>query len=115
MTTATNLNKAIIDGVNQLRQEEERNRGEEKVVSMLIVLTDGEPTYGEKDEAQIERNVREVIDGDYSLFALGFGEDVDFPFLTRLALQVRQWLITMATLKCLSVCVFLNWWEFDID
>ncbi|XP_071817702.1 uncharacterized protein [Apostichopus japonicus] len=84
---ATNLNKAIIDGVNQLRQEEERNRGEEKVVSMLIVLTDGEPTYGEKDEAQIERNVREVIDGDYSLFALGFGEDVDFPFLTRLALQ----------------------------
>ncbi|XP_038066966.1 uncharacterized protein LOC119736992 [Patiria miniata] len=84
---ATNLNRAILEGVNMLRREGEKLRGGEKVISMLIVLTDGEPTYGETDTREIERNVQDAINGDYSLFCLAFGEDADFEFLNRLALN----------------------------
>ncbi|XP_033646860.1 uncharacterized protein LOC117306366 isoform X1 [Asterias rubens] len=84
---ATNLNRAILEGVNMLRREGEKLRGEERVISMIIVLTDGEPTYGETDTEEIERNVEDAINGDYSLFCLAFGEDADFEFLNRLALN----------------------------
>ena len=84
----TNLHKAIISGVDMLRREAEQIDRSENVVSMLIVLTDGNPNYGEIDKGIIERNVENAIDGDFSLFCLGFGEDLDFPFLERLALQV---------------------------
>ena len=70
-----------------LRREGEKLRGGEKVISMLIVLTDGEPTYGETDTREIERNVQDAINGDYSLFCLAFGEDADSEFLNRLALN----------------------------
>ncbi|XP_071509557.1 uncharacterized protein [Diadema antillarum] len=83
----TNLHKAIISGVRMLRAESETHAPDEEIVSMLIVLTDGNPNHGETDKAIIERNVHEAIGGDFSLFCLGFGADVDFPFLTRLALQ----------------------------
>ena len=69
-----------------LRRESEKVRGE-KVISMLVVLTDGEPTYGEIDKREIQRNVQDAIKGDYSLFCLAFGEDADFEFLNRLALN----------------------------
>ncbi|XP_022107830.1 uncharacterized protein LOC110988530 [Acanthaster planci] len=83
---ATNLNDAILEGVNMLRREGEKVRGE-KVISMLVVLTDGEPTFGEVDKGEIERNVEDAINGDYSLFCIAFGEDADFAFLNRLALN----------------------------
>ena len=69
-----------------LRREGEKVRGE-KVISMLVVLTDGEPTYGETGKREIEHNVQDAIKGDYSLFCLAFGEDADFEFLKRLALN----------------------------
>ncbi|XP_038068542.1 uncharacterized protein LOC119737937 [Patiria miniata] len=83
---ATNINDAILEGVNMLRREGEKVRGE-KVISMLVLLTDGEPTFGEVDKREIERNVLDAIKGDYSLFCLAFGEDADFGFLNRLALN----------------------------
>ena len=70
-----------------LRRDEERRRQQEGIVSMLIVLTDGEPTYGVTDTVEIEKNVKEANKDDFSLFALGFGEDADYNFLTRLAAQ----------------------------
>lgn len=85
----TNLHKAIIAGVRMLRDESDQNvRPDENVVSMLIVLSDGNPNHGEIDKEIIERNVEEEIRGDFSLFNLGFGEDLDFPFLERMAYQV---------------------------
>lgn len=71
-----------------LRAESEQDPQEEEIVSMLIVLTDGNPNHGEIDKTIIERNVHEAINGDFSLFCIGFGADADYPFLRRLSLQV---------------------------
>ena len=71
-----------------LRAENVNVDPNENVVSMVIVLTDGNPNHGEIDKAVIERNVESAINDDFSLFCLGFGEDLDFPFLERMALQV---------------------------
>lgn len=72
-----------------LRRDEEKRRGEDQTVSILIVLTDGDPTYGITDTALIEKNVRYAIDDDfkYSLHTLAFGENANIGFLTRLAVQ----------------------------
>ncbi|XP_063952458.1 uncharacterized protein LOC129255898 [Lytechinus pictus] len=83
----TNLHKAIISGVEMLRTESEQDPQDEEIVSMLIVLTDGNPNHGEIDKTIIERNVHEAINGDFSLFCIGFGADADYPFLRRLSLQ----------------------------
>ena len=42
---------------------------------------------GETNPTIIQNNVREAINGQYSLFCLGFGCDVNYPFLEKMALD----------------------------
>ena len=42
---------------------------------------------GETNPARIQKNVQEAIAGQYSLFCLGFGFDVSYAFLEKLALD----------------------------
>lgn len=44
-------------------------------------------SLGETNLTTIQNNVQEAIDGRYSLFCLGFGFDVNYPFLEKLALD----------------------------
>uniref|UniRef100_A0A671N8J2 Inter-alpha-trypsin inhibitor heavy chain H3 n=1 Tax=Sinocyclocheilus anshuiensis TaxID=1608454 RepID=A0A671N8J2_9TELE len=53
-------------------------------MSMIILLTDGRPN---SDLSKIQENVRNAINGSMSLFCLGFGYDVDYSLLDRLAKQ----------------------------
>ena len=42
---------------------------------------------GETNPSKIQKNVQEAIDGQHSLFCLGFGFDVSYAFLEKLALD----------------------------
>lgn len=45
------------------------------------------PFQGETNLERIESNVKRAIAGRFPLYCLGFGFDVDFEFLERMALQ----------------------------
>lgn len=82
-------------------------------VSMIILVSDGDPTVGESRAARsnprhlarrllemgdsageiklstIQKNVKKVMREDFSLFSLGIGFDVDYDFLERIAMDNR--------------------------
>lgn len=45
--------------------------------SVMIVLTDGRPTQGEQDTTTIRQHLREEVGGRFSVFCLGFGNDIN--------------------------------------
>ncbi|CAB1315393.1 unnamed protein product [Coregonus sp. 'balchen'] len=55
--------------------------------SLLILLTDGDPTTGETNLEKIHKNVKEAIGKKFPLYCLGFGMDVNFEFLEKMALE----------------------------
>ena len=61
----------------------------ERSLSMIIILSDGQPTAGITNLNQIKEETKDSIDGRYSLFTLGFGDNVDHKFLEKLAGQNR--------------------------
>ncbi|XP_040850553.1 inter-alpha-trypsin inhibitor heavy chain H4 [Ochotona curzoniae] len=81
----TNINEAMLKAVQLL--DSERAELHPRSVSLMILLTDGDPTEGVTNLEMIQRNVREAIGGHYSLFCLGFGFDVHYSFLEKLALD----------------------------
>ncbi|XP_034854485.1 inter-alpha-trypsin inhibitor heavy chain H4 isoform X3 [Mirounga leonina] len=83
----TNINDAMLLAVQLLDSANQKELLPEGSVSLIILLTDGDPTVGETNPARIQKNVKEAIDGQYSLFCLGFGFDVSLAFLEKLALD----------------------------
>uniref|UniRef100_A0A4W4E7W5 Inter-alpha-trypsin inhibitor heavy chain H3 n=1 Tax=Electrophorus electricus TaxID=8005 RepID=A0A4W4E7W5_ELEEL len=83
----TDINGAVMHAVDMLTTAKENNSLPASSASMIILLTDGEPTAGEDHLPTIQENVRKAIDGQMSLFCLGFGYDVDYPFLDVMAKQ----------------------------
>ncbi|CAH1274398.1 ITIH4 [Branchiostoma lanceolatum] len=82
-TGGTNINDAIIEAsalLDQVLRHDSR-------ASMIVLLTDGQPTIGVTNTNQIIANARDHLAGNPALFCLGFGYDVSFEFLERLALQ----------------------------
>ncbi|KAM4613758.1 inter-alpha-trypsin inhibitor heavy chain H3 [Polymixia lowei] len=78
---STNINSAVLEGANMLN-EHPRNGS----ASLLILLTDGDPTSGVTNLEEIQSNVREAIGKKFPLYCLGFGFDVNFEFLEKMAL-----------------------------
>ncbi|MEQ2162367.1 hypothetical protein GOODEAATRI_019005 [Goodea atripinnis] len=58
-------------------------------VSMIILVSDGDPTVGEIKLSKIQKNVKRVMTEEFSLFSLGIGFDVDYDFLERIAMENR--------------------------
>ncbi|KAL7837186.1 hypothetical protein SRHO_G00268970 [Serrasalmus rhombeus] len=83
----TNINDAVLRAVDILTAAKKNNTVPENSASMIILLTDGDPTYGEKNLDTIKNNVQNAIGGNMSLFCLGFGFDVDYSFLDVMAKQ----------------------------
>ncbi|XP_049327489.1 inter-alpha-trypsin inhibitor heavy chain H3 isoform X4 [Astyanax mexicanus] len=79
---ATNINSAVLMGVEMLNKH--RREGS---ASILILLTDGDPNEGESNPDRIRVNVKEAIGKKMSLYCLGFGFDVNFDFLEKMALE----------------------------
>uniref|UniRef100_A0A8D2HMC3 Inter-alpha-trypsin inhibitor heavy chain 4 n=1 Tax=Urocitellus parryii TaxID=9999 RepID=A0A8D2HMC3_UROPR len=83
----TNINEAMLTAVRRLKSDNQAELLSEGSVSLIILLTDGDPTMGEINPTKIQKNVQEAIDGQYSLFCLGFGFDVSYAFLEKMALD----------------------------
>uniref|UniRef100_A0A3P9NRQ9 Inter-alpha-trypsin inhibitor heavy chain H3-like n=1 Tax=Poecilia reticulata TaxID=8081 RepID=A0A3P9NRQ9_POERE len=81
-TGATNINDALLEGARMLNAQ-----SREGSASILIFLTDGDPTAGETNFERIQSNVREAVAEKFPLYCLGFGSDVNFEFLEKMSLQ----------------------------
>ncbi|XP_039627081.1 inter-alpha-trypsin inhibitor heavy chain H3-like [Polypterus senegalus] len=84
---STDINEAILDAVNILKDSRKMQQLPENSVSMIILLTDGDPTSGEVNKNKIQENIKNAIAGEINLYCLGFGEYLDFNFLEKLALE----------------------------
>ncbi|KAF7693486.1 hypothetical protein HF521_008802 [Silurus meridionalis] len=80
---ATDINAAVLKAVDMIK----KHRTSETSASLLILLTDGDPTSGETNTGRIQNNVKEAIGGKFPLYCLGFGFDVNFDFLEKMALE----------------------------
>jgi len=77
----TNINEALETALKQSRPgERDRQRPH-----MVVFLTDGLPTVGERDVNKILKNVRQANTGDIRLFVFGLGDDVNTRLLDKLA------------------------------
>ncbi|XP_004864434.1 inter-alpha-trypsin inhibitor heavy chain H1 isoform X1 [Heterocephalus glaber] len=88
---ATNLNGGLLRGIEILTKAQESLPELSNHASILIMLTDGEPTEGVTDRAQIQRNIRNAIRGRFPLYNLGFGHDLDFNFLEVMSMENNGW------------------------
>ncbi|KAF1488145.1 Inter-alpha-trypsin inhibitor heavy chain H4, partial [Eudyptula minor novaehollandiae] len=80
----TDINRALLTAVSML-DKAERLPG--RSVSMMILLTDGQPTSGESNVEVIQENIQKAVNGKCALFCLGFGFDVSYKFLEKMALS----------------------------
>uniref|UniRef100_A0A671VC43 Inter-alpha-trypsin inhibitor heavy chain H3 n=1 Tax=Sparus aurata TaxID=8175 RepID=A0A671VC43_SPAAU len=79
---STNINDAMMRGVRMLIEDREEKKLPERSIDMILLLTDGNPDGGEHASLPvIQKNVRTATGGNMTVFCLGFGNDVDYPFL----------------------------------
>src|SRR5688572_22809686 len=82
------MNDALLRGIDFLVKQKEleplatRN-------SMIILLTDGNPTTGVTEYDRILSNVRQANAAQLAIFAVALGNEVRFAFLRKLAQQNR--------------------------
>nr|XP_018667021.1 inter-alpha-trypsin inhibitor heavy chain H4 isoform X2 [Ciona intestinalis] len=81
----TNFNAAALDGIQLLETISSNRTNTLEEASMMILLTDGQPTVGVTGNEAIRRNIRERVNGRYSIFCLGFGQHLDHEFLDQIA------------------------------
>ncbi|KAM6170456.1 inter-alpha-trypsin inhibitor heavy chain H1 isoform 2-T2 [Rhynchocyon petersi] len=84
---ATNLNGGLLQGIKILDRAQQSLPELSSHASILIMLTDGEPTEGETDRPQIRKNIQNAIRGRFPLYSLGFGDKVDFNFLEAMSME----------------------------
>ncbi|CAL8385313.1 unnamed protein product [Gadus morhua 'NCC'] len=85
----TNINEALMKAVQMLLKASNQRLIDPRSVSMIILVSDGDPTVGEIKLSKIQKNVKRVMKEEFSLFSLGIGFDVDYDFLERIAMENR--------------------------
>ncbi|XP_036433153.1 inter-alpha-trypsin inhibitor heavy chain H2 [Colossoma macropomum] len=85
----TNINEALLKAVRILLKALDQGLIDQRSVSMIILVSDGDPTVGEIKLSAIQKNVKREMREEISLFSLGIGFDVDFDFLERIAMENR--------------------------
>ncbi|XP_072097914.1 inter-alpha-trypsin inhibitor heavy chain H2 [Mobula birostris] len=85
----TNINEAILSAIQILTHADIHGLLDPRSVSLIIMVSDGDPTVGEIKLSTIQKNVRRHMQENFSLFCLGIGFDVDYDFLERIALENR--------------------------
>ncbi|XP_044307461.1 inter-alpha-trypsin inhibitor heavy chain H4-like isoform X2 [Varanus komodoensis] len=84
---ATDINAALLTAMNLLDEATTAELLPDKSVSMIILLTDGQPTSGVTNVNEIQANIKKANEGKYFLYCLGFGYDVSYSFLEKMALE----------------------------
>uniref|UniRef100_A0A673AUV1 Inter-alpha-trypsin inhibitor heavy chain 2 n=1 Tax=Sphaeramia orbicularis TaxID=375764 RepID=A0A673AUV1_9TELE len=85
----TNINEALMRAVQMLIKASNHGLIDPRSVSMIILVSDGDPTVGEIKLSTIQKNVKRMMREEFSLFSLGIGFDVDYDFLERIAMENR--------------------------
>uniref|UniRef100_A0A8C3SX23 Inter-alpha-trypsin inhibitor heavy chain 4 n=2 Tax=Chelydra serpentina TaxID=8475 RepID=A0A8C3SX23_CHESE len=83
----TDINKALLTAANTLDKANYAEILQTHSISMIILLTDGQPTVGVQDVEILQQNIQKAIKGKYVLYCLGFGFDVSYKFLEKMALD----------------------------
>ncbi|XP_078066294.1 inter-alpha-trypsin inhibitor heavy chain H3-like [Mustelus asterias] len=83
----TNINDPMLEAVDHLNKAHKEKILPERSVSMIILLTDGDPNEGESNPTKIQQNVKSAVNGRYNVYCLGFGYDVKYSFLEKMALE----------------------------
>ncbi|XP_034962040.2 inter-alpha-trypsin inhibitor heavy chain H4-like [Zootoca vivipara] len=84
---STDINGALQAAINSLDKDTTAEVLPDQSISMIILLTDGQPTTGETNIDRIQRNIRGANNGKYFIYCLGFGFDVSYTFLEKMALE----------------------------
>ncbi|XP_077181886.1 inter-alpha-trypsin inhibitor heavy chain H4-like isoform X2 [Paroedura picta] len=84
---ATDINDAVLTAIHTLNEATAAELLPEQSISMIILLTDGEPTTGVTDVHTIQKNIKQANNEKYFLYCLGFGFDVSYTFLEKMALD----------------------------
>lgn len=85
----TNINEALLRAIFILNEANNMGLLDPNSVSLIILVSDGDPTVGELKLSKIQKNVKQNIQDNVSLFSLGIGFDVDYDFLKRLSNENR--------------------------
>ncbi|KAM5235049.1 inter-alpha-trypsin inhibitor heavy chain H2 [Ctenodactylus gundi] len=85
----TNINEALLRAIFILNEANNLGMLDPTSVSLIILVSDGDPTVGEVKLSKIQKNVKQNIQDNISLFSLGIGFDVDYDFLKRLSTDNR--------------------------
>ncbi|XP_008583136.1 PREDICTED: inter-alpha-trypsin inhibitor heavy chain H2 [Galeopterus variegatus] len=85
----TNINEALLRAIFILNEANNLGLLDPNSVSLIILVSDGDPTVGELKLSNIQKNVKQNIQDNVSLFSLGMGFDVDYDFLKRLSNENR--------------------------
>ncbi|XP_060515329.2 inter-alpha-trypsin inhibitor heavy chain H2 [Panthera onca] len=85
----TNINEALLRAIFILNEANNLGLLDPESVSLIILVSDGDPTVGELKLSKIQKNVKQNIRDNISLFSLGIGFDVDYDFLKRLSNENR--------------------------
>ncbi|XP_030071813.1 inter-alpha-trypsin inhibitor heavy chain H2 [Microcaecilia unicolor] len=83
----TNINEALLRAIFILNEAHKLGMLDPKSVSLIVLVSDGDPTVGELKLTKIQQNVKQQMRNDFSLHSLGIGFDVDYDFLEKLALD----------------------------
>ncbi|XP_030426330.1 inter-alpha-trypsin inhibitor heavy chain H4 [Gopherus evgoodei] len=83
----TDINNALLTAANTLDKANYAEILQAHSISMIILLTDGQPTVGVQDVEIIQQNIQKAIKEKYVLYCLGFGFDVSYKFLEKMALD----------------------------
>ncbi|XP_040850979.1 inter-alpha-trypsin inhibitor heavy chain H3 isoform X6 [Ochotona curzoniae] len=83
----TNINDGLLRGISMLNTAWEEHQVPERSTSIVIMLTDGDANTGESRPEKIQENVRNAIGGRFPLYNLGFGHNLNYNFLEKMALE----------------------------
>merc|ERR1711915_371790 len=77
----TNLNDAIIEGIQQATLAMQNEQLPKGVKSMMIFLSDGQASSGETRSEVIKENIKANNSNKVPIFSIGFGRDADFELI----------------------------------
>merc|ERR1711936_1040181 len=83
----TNINDAILAGIEVTKEAIKRETLPENVKSMVIFLTDGLPSSGVTNDDEIKSNIQESNEAQIPVFTIAFGADTDIGLLQDISSQ----------------------------
>ena len=84
----TNINGALLEAIKIARKVKNSYEIDSKTEQMIIFLTDGQPTNGERSISKIKENIRKANgESQIPIYGLAFGNGADFNLVKDLSTE----------------------------